>query len=351
MVTRKRVLFISSASIHTKKFIDMLKSEFDIYLLTNNQDIYEDSQIQKTYLWKKNKIKNIFYTFEILKEIKPDLISIQQIGSLAFFYTLLLHRKYKILLTAWGSDIMIFPYKNFINKWMTHFTLKKATYLSSIDSVGMISVMKCLSNFDKEIIPINFGISEYIEFEDDITKKENIIFSPRSHKDLYNIENIIYSFTKFNKNKSDWSLYISGSEDPVNTPKYKELVKTLGIQNNVKFLGHLSQKQNSEIMKKAKIVISVPFSDGRPISVMEAISSNSTLICSNILANIELISNGVNGIIVDHTKLFDLNVYQDIDLNLQTKYNYEISRVFQYENAKRSYINVFQGLLDDFNNR
>lgn len=348
---KKKILFISSQSIHTKKFIDMLKDDFEIYLITNNQKIYDDSKVKKVYIWKKNKIKNVFYTFKVLKEVKPDLINVQQINQLAFFYVFLLRSKYKMLLTAWGSDLMLFPYKNFVNMWMTRFSLKKATYLSSIDSVGMMSVMKCLSNFDKKIIPINFGISEYIEFEEDFSKKENIIFSPRNHTDLYNIENIIYSFAKFIKHESEWKLYISGSEDSINTPKYKKLVKTLCIEDNTKFLGHLSQEENSKIMKKAKVVVSVPLSDGRPVSVMEAIASNCIVICSDILANRELISNGINGIIVDHTKPFNLNVYKDIDINLQTKFNYKVSREFQYENAKKSYINLCKGLLNDFNHR
>jgi len=345
IMKKKKILFISSSSVHTKKMIDMLEGYFDIYLITNNKDIFQGSQIKNIFIWKKNKIANILYTFKILKEIKVDLIAIQQLGLLAFFYLLLLHRKYEVLLTAWGSDILIFPYRSWKNMLIVRFSLKKATYLSTVNSIGMISTMKCLSNFKKEVIPIELGISNYIEFEADFTEKENIIFSPRGHIDLYNIENIILSFLEFKKKNTDWKLYIAGLEDPINTLKYRELVNELKIENDVKFCGNLPPKEYSEIMKKSKIVVSIPCSDGRPITVMEAISSNCTLICSDILANRELVSNRVNGFLVNPLELFDLNIYWSIDIDLQTKYNYKISNLFQYEEAKRNYITLFKKIL------
>lgn len=349
----QKVLIISSASIHTKKFIEMLEeeSQVEVYLLTNKEDLFKDSKLKNIYVWKKNKILNIIYTFKLLKKIKPTLISIQQVGLLAFFYAFFLPRKCTILVTAWGSDIMIFPYKNWLNNILTKYTLNRANYLASIDSVGMISVMKCLSGFKKEIIPINFGVSEYTEFENDFYKKENIIYSPRNHRDLYNIEQIIHSFVQFSQKETTWKLYLSGAEDSVNTPKYKSLVKKLAIEDKVIFLGLIDQKENAQMMKKSKIVVSVPVSDGRPISVMEAIASNCIVVSSNILANHELIANNINGVIVDHTKVFDLDIIRNIDIELMTQYNRKVSQNFHYSRAKRAYRNLYKGLLDDIVNR
>ncbi len=348
----KKILIISSASSHTLKFINMMNDNYKVFIITNHKEIFEKSNLKKIYIWKKNLFKNIFFSLKIIKDINPDLIHIQQANKLAFFYTFLLHRNYKILLTVWGSDVLIFPYQNIFNKFMSKYSLNNVHYLSSINSIGIASVIKCLTNFNKDIKMINFGISKYIEFENNFENKENIIYSPRSHKTLYNIEKIIYSFGNFIKKESNWKLYLSGIEDKENTPKYKELVKTLKLENNVVFLGLISQEENARMMKKSKIVISIPFSDGRPISVMEAIASNCILIVSDILANKELIENGLNGIVVDHKKVFDISLYKNIDINLQTKYNKVISKNYNYDYAKKEFLEILEGILiDDNNNR
>jgi len=347
----KKILVISSASIHTKKFIDMIQGHFEIYLITNNIDIFQDCEIEKIYQWNKNPIKNAWITKQILKKINPDLIHIQQVGFLAFYYTLLLHRHYKILVTAWGGDIMEFPYINKLKYWMTTYTLKHVSILSSINSVGMMSVMHSLTDFKRQIIPINFGVGKYISFEHIYFNKENIIYSPRAHEDLYNIEIILHSFASFIQKESQWKLYLSGSSDPKNTPKLKALSKELGLETSVNFVGALSQEEHAKLLNRSKIVVSVPITDGRPISVMEAIASNCTVICSNILANQELISDGINGVLIDHTKIFDFGVYHQIDINLQTNYNEAISKSFSYVNAQKSFIHTMERILYDDNYR
>jgi len=343
----KKILVISSASIHTKKFIDMMQGHFKVYLITNNRDVFKDCEIEKTYEWDKNPLKNAWRTKQILKEIVPDLIHIQQVGLLAFYYTFLLHRHYRILVTAWGGDIMEFPYINKFKYWMTKYTLKHVSILSSINSVGMMSVMHSLTDFKREIIPINFGVGEYISFEDKYLNKENIIYSPRSHDDLYNIEMILHSFASFIEKETQWKLYISGFPHPTNTPKLKALSKALGLEQFVNFVGTLSQEEHAKLLHRSKIVVSVPITDGRPISVMEAISSNCTLICSNILANEELVSHGVNAIIIDHTKIFDFGLYHQVDINLQTNYNEAISKSFSYVNAQKSFIHTMERIFND----
>jgi glycosyltransferase involved in cell wall biosynthesis len=347
----KKILIISSASIHTKKFTDMMRGKYKIYVITDKKEMFETCETEAVYEWKKHPVANAFYTKRIVREIDPDLVHIHQVGLIAFYYTFLLHHRCKILLTAWGSDVMEFPYISPIRHRMTTYALQRASVLSSINSVGMISVIKCLTGFKKQVLPINFGIGEFIEFEEKIEDKEPIIYSPRSHQDLYNIEMILRSFAQFVKKEPHWRLLLSGTEDPVNTPRFKQIVQEAGITEKVEFLGHISQHDHAAIMKRSRIVISVPITDGRPISVMEAIASNCTLVCSDILANRELVSEGVNGVIVDHTRVFDIGLYRQVDPALQTEYNRKISRPFRYETAKQEFLKTLERVLHDDNHR
>ncbi len=341
----KKILVITSASIHAKKFIEMMEQEYEVSVLTNNIAFFDGAVTQDVFVWQKSVIANTLFSIKLIRKIKPDLIHIHQVNKISFFYIFLFSHFYKILLTAWGSDILVAPHKGFISRWMTRFCLKNTTYLSSINSIGMEATMRSLVGNDKQIYPLSFGVSKYVYFPDPKEEKEHIIYSPRGHRKLYNIERVVYAFSRFVKKNTEWMLFISGASDEENTPRLKKLVEALGIGNNTQFLGELSQQENADMMRRAKVMISVPDSDGRPISVLEAISSNCTLICSNIGANREIVVEGVSGVFVNPAEDFDLSLVKDIDINLQTKFNQIISNDFSFEKAKKDYLLLLDDIL------
>lgn len=343
----KKLLIISSASIHTKKFIMMLEGTYDVSILTNNTSFFNDLEGISLYRWKRNVLSNMVYTHKLLKELKPDLVHIHQIGKLAFFYIWFLHKRYRTLVTAWGSDVLVFPYQSRINHIMTRYVLNKAYKVSSIDSVGMLSVVNCLTRFNKDVVPLAFGVAREVTFVNDFDSKENIIYSPRSHKALYNIESILHAFARHVQEFDHWRLAISGFEDPKVTPRLTVLARRLGISDYVDFLGPLSQVKHAQMLVRSKVVISVPMTDGRPISVMEAMSANCLVIGSDILANHELLVEGVNGIIVNHMEDFDISVMNTIDTDLMTRFNREYIKQFSYEKAKQSYTELIRKLVEN----
>ena len=289
----KKLLLIGSNTIHTYTFIELIEDYFDeIFLITDElrqgysyQHECLDFRLNPLNLWKTPfRIKKIIHIFN------PSVIHIHQANSYSF-YSLLACRKFKIptILTAWGSDILVIPKMNYFLKKMVIFSLKNANFFTS-DSSFMAEEMRKLVPSIKNITLANFGIS--IEIQS--SEKENIIFSNRLHKKLYNIDKIIEAFYIFSlKDKQNWRLVIAGNGEE--TDNLKKNVHLLNIDNKVSFVGWIQKEENANWYSKAKYWISIPESDATSISLLEAMASSCIPIVSNLPANKEWIEHKING--------------------------------------------------------
>ncbi len=318
----RKLLLISSNTIHTYKYLRLVEAYFDEVLLITNQKstVYDYPSVELSF---NLKIKNIFSTVKAIKkhinQFQPTIIHIHQANSYAF-YGLLASRKVKIptVLTAWGSDVLVIPKSNFLLKKMVQFNLRTADYLTS-DSNFMATEMKKLAPSIKEILISNFGI--------DVTplacEKENIVYSNRLHKKLYRVDKIIETFALFNANSEtrDWRLVVAASG--TETEELKNKAKSLGLANDIDFVGWIQKEENEHWYSKAKIWVSIPESDATSISLLEAMACGCIPVVSNLPANCEWIQSGINGIVVEDlqsdfiSKALKLNHKKAIEINKQ----------------------------------
>jgi len=178
---------------------------------------------------------------------------------------------------------------------MVQFNLRHADIFTS-DSEFMAEEMRSLLPKRKlDILIANFGI-EIIEKD---LLKENIIYSNRLHKKLYQIESVINAFKLFLENSIDktWKLVIAATGEE--TDNLKSLVEQLNLTENVEFAGWVNNEKNIEYYSKAKLFVSIPESDATSISLLEAMAYGCIPVLSDLPANREWIDDGKNGIIVN----------------------------------------------------
>lgn len=312
----KKLLLIGSSTIHTYNYLQLIKDYFDeIVLITDKKrEGYNYKIIELDFSLKK--ISNLLNTprsiSKIIADFKPSVIHIHQINSFAF-YGSLSTKKFSIpvILTAWGSDILLLPYRSWLMKQMVKFNLRQATAYTS-DSIFMADEMRKLFPSKKmDILIANFGIGiDVIERE-----KENIIYSNRLHKKLYRIDKIIYAFKRFINNDIDnnWKLVIAATGEE--TEKLKQLVAQLKMEDKVTFVGWLNKEQNAEWYAKAKLFVSIPESDATAISLLEAMACGCLPVLSNLPANKEWVEDGKNGLIVKNIDSDFLSDALNIEMN------------------------------------
>jgi L-malate glycosyltransferase len=294
----KKLLLFGSNSIHTYNYFQIIKDFFDDILLITDKPAGICESIPKlivNYSFKHplNILKAISTTRKIIDDYQPNVIHLQQIDTRAFCALKALRKKnIPVVVTAWGSDVLINPKKNRVLKKMVRFILENGTCFTA-DSRCVASEMRKLTKKNLNITIANFGV----DIETTVCEKENIIFSNRLHQPLYRIDTIVYAFKRFVENHPDWKLVIAaeGSE----TAKLKELVQSLNLNECVSFVGWLNKSQNAHYYSISKYWVSIPESDGVSISLLEAMSMNCIPIVSALPAKYEWILHNVNGFLVD----------------------------------------------------
>ncbi len=295
----KKLLIIGSNSIHVHNYIDLVKDYFDeIILITNKKREGTDVKTIELdfHLKLSSLLKTVVKIKKVIKEFSPSIIHIHQVNSYAYF-SLIAARKSVVpkILTAWGSDILLSPKKNYLLKKMVEFNLRHADFITS-DSEFMAEEMRSLLPKRKmDILIANFGI-EIIEMN---FLKENIIYSNRLHKKLYQLDRVINSFNLFLKNSVDktWKLVIAATGEE--SDNLKSMVEHLNIKGNVEFVGWVDKEKNFEYYSKAKLFVSIPESDATSISLLEAMAYGCIPVLSDLPANREWIDDGKNGIVVN----------------------------------------------------
>ena len=330
-----KLLVIGSNTIHTYNFITLVKDYFDdILLLTDKKGDKEVSfnvvelDFRLKSLWTIQKIKTIASQF------KPTHIHMHQANSYAFLTLLALrHSPAKKVLNAWGSDILINPKKHFLLKQIVKYNLKQADIVVADSDTVLNEAQKLVPHIKTK--NINFGI----DFLSCKNEKENIVYSNRLHKSLYNIDKIIISFSKFVKENKDWKLIIAGNGE--DTEKLKNKVRELSIERYVEFVGFVDKKTNFEYYCKSKIYVSVPESDSISLSLIEAIVSGCIVFVSDLPSNREVVDSRT-GFIVKESDNIPFGRYREIDKEDSIEQRDELKKLFSKEFNRQRYIDIYE---------
>lgn len=296
-----KILVVGSNSIHVINFIKLIAPLFKniCYLGNEKLDEIEDISIKQYIINSKNYLsilKNISQIKKIFADEDPSIVHIQQVNKLAIQTVFALRNTAKIVTTAWGSDVLVEPKKNIIKKTAVKYVLRNSNYCTA-DSKHMLEVMHQIEPKMKQSKHAVFGI-EPISF--DINKKDNIIYSNRLLKPLYNIDKIINEFNEFLKSNPNWKLIIGATG--FKKEELELLVKKLNLSEKVKFVGWLDKEKNIDWYKRSKIYVSIPSSDGTSVSLLEAMSAGCIPVVSNLPVSKEWITDGINGIIKEDSK-------------------------------------------------
>jgi len=339
----KKLLLVGSNCIHTFNFFHLIKHYFkEVVLVTNEPHQFKDEKLKNGYHVypslknPANYFKAIKSYKKILLEEKPDIIHIQQASTYSFMLLRALKKskmKIPVVLTTWGSDVLINPSKGFLYKKMVQYVLNHSDYFTT-DASFAADKMQLLAKKPLNTVIANFGIN----VENILVEKENIVYSNRLHKSLYRIDKIITAFSKFVKQYADWQLVIAATG--TETENLRQLCRILEIESKVEFLGWVDAKTNSENYAKAKIWVSIPQSDATSISLLEAMSLGCIPVVSDLPANKEWIENGKNGVIVENidcdfiTEALSLNSDSVFEINseiIAQKGTKEVNRKLFYQ--------------------
>lgn len=235
----------------------------------------------------------------LIKEINPDIIHGHYLIDPGFYAAASGFKP--LVVSAWGSDVLVRPKKSVVSRWITKYVLKRADLIHSVSEY--LTEELILLGVDKEkIVTIPFGVDtekfnpcvDDSEIRKSLGWNDNpIVISTRSFEPIYNIECLINAIPMVIKDIPDAKFIIKGTGHLEN--KLKNMVEELGISDSVKFVGHVLYEELPSYLSYADVYVSTSLSDGTSVSLLEAMSCGLPVVVTNIEGNKPWIKNGKNG--------------------------------------------------------
>ena len=304
-----RILLLSPAnSTHTVRWANaLLRKNNEVYVVSCNDHREADDKFDKwvhvIYLNYNSGLGyylNAHQLKKVVKRISPDVINVHYASGYGTLARIAHLKKY--LLNVWGSDVFIFPKESSIKRHILTKNLKNATLLASTSN-SMADEAKKYVDGRYYITPFGVELSKYKSIE---KKSEKFIFcTVKSLSPVYGIIGIIDAFNLFlEKMKSTNPDLIDNIEYHIygKGPQYQEIkdhITKLKLEDKVFLKGYIPNKDVPSVIGESDVFLLKSLSESFGVAAIEAMACYKPVIASNVSGFLEVIEDGVSGIIVD----------------------------------------------------
>jgi glycosyltransferase involved in cell wall biosynthesis len=286
-----------------------------------------------------------------IKKFNPDVLhahyatSYGLIGALSGFHP--------FVISAWGTDVMKFPQKNFINKFILKYNLQKADVICATSNTIKEYLIPVTN---KDICVIPFGVDTSLFCKKEVTslfdKNSFVIGCIKALESLYNIDILINAFSilKLKYKEKSLKLLIIGVGSQEND--LKQLVKQLNLTDDVVFTGRIAFSEVSNYFNMIDVLANLSDYESFGVSVIEAMACEKPVIATNTGGLKEIIENDNFGSLVEignfkQTKI-EIEKYllnSDLKHKIGKAAREKIINKYNWNNNVKQMIDVYSDLI------
>lgn len=245
------------------------------------------------------KINYLLKSFEvkkIIKKIKPDIVHAYYVSSYGALGALTNFHPYFI--SVWGSDVMSFPFRGFLQKKLIQFALNKADRIFATSKI-LVSVTEKYTQTKIHQIPFGIDLEKFICAQKLKVNDEIIIGSVKNLDLNYGLDILIELFAKLVKRNLSRKLKLQLIGNGKDKSHLQEMVKKLGIEQNVDFIGYIEQSELPKYYSQMHIFANLSRRESFGVSVLEASACRLPVVVSDIDGLKEVYENNVTGLSVN----------------------------------------------------
>jgi glycosyltransferase involved in cell wall biosynthesis len=229
----------------------------------------------------------------VIKQVQPDLIHagpIQDVGLLAA-----LSGFRPLLIMSWGFDLMQDADRNAWYRWATRYVLRKATFFTSDAEVTRQKALAFGMNPTHTVVfPWGVDLKHFSPRPGRRSRKEAFtILCNRSWEPRYGVDVLARAFVQVAQRRPDVRLILLGGGSQGES--IRRILSDGGVMERVVFGGQISQAELPPYYHQADLFVSPSHIDGSSVSLMEALACGIPALVSDIPANREWVSDGLNG--------------------------------------------------------
>ena len=313
----------NAASVHTQRWVKYFAGQgHEVHLICLHPPASNDWPGVKLHVLKVVRtetkfpaaIRQAFHGFNlplvvaqirrIINRLNPDIVHAHSVNDYGFLASL--SQYHPLVVTAWGSDVLLAVQRSKLSKWSIQFALRKADSLTC-DAIHLADRMVELGASREKIALIYFGTDTrkfHPDRRDDKLKTElqikadaPIVISLRHLTPLYDVESLIQAAPLVLAEIPDARFVIAG--DGEQRSYLENMAASLGISAWIRFVGRLSGEQLPRYLASSDVYVSTSLSDaGLAASTAEAMACEVPVVITDFGNNSDWVKEGEGGFLV-----------------------------------------------------
>ncbi len=242
----------------------------------------------------------------IVHEIQPDVLHAHEVagdgwvGAVAGYHP--------FVVTAWGSDLLVGPARSWVHRQLARWVLRRADHVTCV-SENLASVAHALGADPARLEVAPWGVDTTVFHPGSANAAlyqqldlgtGPVVLSIRALRPLYNPLDIAQAIPRVLEQVPEAQFIIrTYSYDTDLLTKFQAIVREHDAAKVVHYVGDLPDDNAvAELYRIADVAVSVPSSDGTPLSVLEAMACGAPVVVSDLPSLREWITDGENGLLV-----------------------------------------------------
>ncbi len=223
---------------------------------------------------------------QLLHRLQPDLLHAHFVRRYA--WRAWVSGFHPLVVTPWGSDLLLPPKRNLRTRWWNHQALRGADVVTVV-SDAMRAMVISGGAHPNRIRNIQFGVDTR-RFspgapDPDLLRglglsERQLVFSPRAIRPLYRHEVVLAAFASL---PGETMLVMSGrNADREYLARLRQQMAELGTTDRVRVIDDIADDDLLGLYRVASVVVSVPTSDGMPITLLEAMACGTPVVAGDL---------------------------------------------------------------------
>jgi glycosyltransferase involved in cell wall biosynthesis len=214
--------------------------------------------------------------------LAPDLVHAHYVTSYGFLAARIGRRP--LVMTAWGSDLLLTPRRSALMRMLTGWTLRQADVVTG-DSLDLVAAADAYG-LRRPAVQLHWG-ADMARFApvDWSARAPFEIVSLRSWEPNYRIPVILQAVATLHREAPQRPLHLHLLGGGPDEAALRAQAQALGLAGVVSFHGRLDDAGMAAVLARCKASVSVPASDATSVSVLESMAAGVPVVASDLPAN------------------------------------------------------------------
>ena len=193
-----------------------------------------------------------------------------------------------LVVSAWGSDLLIAARQNPLQRARARFVLSRADRVLA-DSGNLAAAARALGAPESRVLESPWGVDP-ARFERGAERERGLLLSTRMHEAIYDLPTLIHAAATVLAARPETRLVLAG--DGSRRHDLESLAARVLPPGRFEFTGHLEPDALAAWLGRAGIYLSASRSDSTSVSLLEAMAAGAVPVVSDLEGNREWVRDG-----------------------------------------------------------